>query len=184
MDESDDSDGNAADVAEESTQERYDPTPTRDWAADEGELLEETHDRGDRLEAERADLAHEADAAEPSHEATASDDTTDAPASDDSTDTTASDTTDATASDETTDATASGGRRISAFDELRDGGFGVGSAAPLEDGAQPLDHPVQAYRDTMTYRLPGDAGYDSAEPHVWFYDESAAERSGFRRSEG
>ena len=91
---------------------------------------------------------------------------------------------DATASDDATDATASGGRRISAFDELRDGGFGVGSAAPLDDGAQPLDHPVQAYRDTMTYRLPGDAGYDSAEPHVWFYDEGAAERSGFRRSEG
>ena len=36
----------------------------------------------------------------------------------------------------------------------------------------------------MTYRVPGDAGYDSAEPHVWFYDEGAAERSGFRRSEG
>ena len=70
------------------------------------------------------------------------------------------------------------------FDELRDGGFGVGSAAPLDDGAQPLDHPVQAYRDTMTYRMPGDPGYDSAEPHVWFYDEDAAQRSGFRRSEG
>ena len=134
--------------------------PTRDWAADEGELLEETHDRGDRLEAERADLAHEADdaAARASSRRrgrrTASDDDT--------------------ASDDATDTTASGGRRISAFDELRDGGFGVGSAAPLEDGAQPLDHPVQAYRDTMTYRLPGDAGYDSAEPHVWFYDEGAA----------
>ena len=90
-----------------------------------------------------------------------------------------------TASDgaERRDGSASG-RRISAFDELRDGGFGVGSAAPLDDGAQPLDHPVQAYRDTMTYRVPGDAGYDSAEPHVWFYDEAAAERSGFRRSEG
>ena len=88
------------------------------------------------------------------------------------------------ASDGASDATAAQGRRISAFDELRDGGFGVGSAAPLDDGAQPLDHPVQAYRDTMTYRLPGDAGYDSAEPHVWFYDEAAAEHSGFRRSEG
>ena len=64
------------------------------------------------------------------------------------------------------------GPRISDFDELRDGGFGVGSAAPLDDGAQPLDHPVQAYRDTMTYDLPGDPGYDSAEPHVWFYDEA------------
>ena len=89
----------------------------------------------------------------------------------------------ATASDEpATEERA--GRRISDFHELRDGGFGVGSAAPLDDGAQPLDHPVQGYRDTMTYRVPGDAGYDSAEPHVWFYDEGAAERSGFRRSEG
>ena len=79
---------------------------------------------------------------------------------------------------------ATEGRRISGFEELRDGGFGIGSAAPLDDGAQPLDHPVAAYRDTMTYRVPGDAGYDSAEPHVWFYDEGAAERSGFRRSEG
>ena len=76
------------------------------------------------------------------------------------------------------------GRRVSEFHELRDGGFGVGSAAPLEDGAQPLDHPVQARRDTMTFVLPGDPGYDSAEPDVWFYDEGAAERNGFRRSEG
>ena len=43
---------------------------------------------------------------------------------------------------------------------------------------------MQGYRDTMTYRVPGDPGYDSAEPHVWFYDEGAAERSGFRRSDG
>ena len=46
-------------MAEEPVEERYDPTPTRDWAADEGELLEETHDRGERLEAERTELAHE-----------------------------------------------------------------------------------------------------------------------------
>jgi hypothetical protein len=76
------------------------------------------------------------------------------------------------------------GRRISGFLELRDGGFGVGSAAPIEDGAQPLDHPVQAYRDTMTFREPGVPGYDSADPDVWFYDASAAERSGFRPADG
>ena len=69
--ETDGTDRSAADVAEESTQERYDPTPTRDWAADEGDLLEENSDRGDRLEAERADLAHEAGDATPT---TASDD--------------------------------------------------------------------------------------------------------------
>ena len=76
------------------------------------------------------------------------------------------------------------GRRISGFLELRDGGYGVGSAAPIEDGAQPLDHPVQAYRDTMTFREPGAPGYDSAEPDVWFYDAAAAERSGFRPADG
>ena len=179
--ETDDTDRSAADVAQESTEERHDATPTRDWAADEGELLEETHDRGDRLEAERADLARTSEAP------TAADDTTEAPASDDaaaSDDAPASDhATDAAASDES-EGTATEGRRVSGFEELRDGGFGVGSAAPLDDGAQPLDHPVAAYRDTMTYRVPGDAGYDSAEPHVWFYDEAAAERSGFRRSQG
>jgi hypothetical protein len=77
-----------------------------------------------------------------------------------------------------------GRRRISELDEIRDGGFGVGSAAPLEDRAQPFDHPVQAYRDTMTYRTPGASGYDSAEPDVWFYDEDAARRAGFTPSEG
>ena len=75
-------------------------------------------------------------------------------------------------------------RRTSAVEEIRDGGFGVGSAAPFEDRAQPLDHPVQAYRDTMTYRVPGANGYDSAEPDVWFYDEDAARRAGFNPSEG
>ena len=86
------------------------------------------------------------------------------------------------------DGAASGGggssRRISAMDEIRDGGFGVGSAAPFEDRAQPLDHPVQAYRDTMTYRTPDAEGYDSAEPDVWFYDEDAARRAGFNPSQG
>ena len=160
--ERDDTDRSPADVAEQSTEERYDPTPTRDWAADEGDLLEETHDRGDRLEAERGELAQE------------SGDATDATAPSDGGD---------PASSDGGDAPASGGRRISAFEEIRDGGFGVGSAAPLDDGAQPLDHPVQGYHD-MTFRAPGDAGYDSADPDVWFYDEGAAERSGFRRAGG
>ena len=74
-------------------------------------------------------------------------------------------------------------RRISEFHELRDGGYGVGSAATLDDGGQPLDHPIAGYRDTMTFRSPGDEGYDDAQPDVWFYDQAAAERSGFSRSE-
>jgi len=36
----------------------------------------------------------------------------------------------------------------------------------------------------MTYRLPGDAGYDADEPDVWFNDEGAAQRSGFRHADG
>jgi len=86
-----------------------------------------------------------------------------------------------------TGAQAEGGdwsRRISGVEEIRDGGFGVGSAAPLEDRAQPADHPVQAYNDTRTFRAPGANGYDSAEPDVWFYDEEAARRAGFTPSEG
>ena len=201
--ETDDTDRSAADRAEEPVEERFDPTPTRDWAADEGELLEENHDRGERLEAERTELAHQEGDATVADDSTAADDSTvahDATVADDAGGATASDdvATHAAASRDTaSDEPASegsssdepaaeerAGRRISDFHELRDGGFGVGSAAPLDDGAQPLDHPVQGYRDTMTYRVPGDAGYDSAEPHVWFYDEGAAERSGFRRSEG
>ena len=47
----------------------------------------------------------------------------------------------------------------------------------------PMGHPVQAYLDTMTYRVPGSPGYDSREPDIWFYDDGAAERSGFHRAE-
>ena len=75
-------------------------------------------------------------------------------------------------------------RRISGIEEISDGGYGVGSAAPLEDRAQPAGHPVQAYHDTNTFRVPGVDGYDSAEPDVWFYDEEAARRAGFTPSEG
>ena len=71
------------------------------------------------------------------------------------------------------------GRRISDLDEVSDGGFGVGSAAPIEDGAQPLGHPIQAYFDSRTYRTQSSPGYDSCEPDVWFFDEDSAQRAGF-----
>ena len=80
------------------------------------------------------------------------------------------------------DSQASAGRRVSDFEEVRDGGYGVGSAAPLGDGAQPLGHEVKASREGGTFLTPGDEGYDDREPDVWFYDEDAARRSGFRRS--
>jgi len=130
----------------------------RDWAYDEGELLEENRERGDELAADRDSLDEEAGES-PSVAGEA-------------------DSTHAEGDHE--DRT---GRRVSDFHEIRDGGFGVGSAAPLDGGVQPMDHPVAAYRDTMSYRIPDDAGYDDTEPDVWFYDESAAQRSGFHRSE-
>ena len=36
-----------------------------------------------------------------------------------------------------------GGLRTVSLDEIHDGGYGVGSAAPIEDGAVPLGHPSQ-----------------------------------------
>lgn len=76
-----------------------------------------------------------------------------------------------------------GGRRTSSLDEVRDGGYSVGSAAPIEDGAMPLGHPVKAWNDTKTYKAQGHPGYDDAEPEVWFTDERAAQRAGFNPAE-
>lgn len=76
-----------------------------------------------------------------------------------------------------------GGRRTSSLDEVRDGGYSVGSAAPIEDGAMPLGHPVKAWNDTKTYKAQGHPGYDDAEPEVWFTDERAAQRAGFSAAE-
>ena len=73
-----------------------------------------------------------------------------------------------------------GGPRTSSLDEIRDGGYGVGSAAPIDDGAVPLGHPVKAWEDSKTFVAPDHEKYDEAEPHVWFADEHAAQRAGFR----
>ena len=72
-------------------------------------------------------------------------------------------------------------RRISSFDEVVDGGYGIGSARPFDDGAQPLGHAVQAWTDRKSFSAPGDKGYDAEEPDVWFYNEDAARRAGFSR---
>ena len=71
-------------------------------------------------------------------------------------------------------------RRVSGYDEVRDGGYGVGSAAPIEDGAQPLGHAVKGIRGSGTYLTPGSQGYEDVEPDVWFYDEQAARNAGYR----
>ncbi len=137
-----------------------DDREARDWGHDEGDLLDENRDRGERLAADREALEREA--------------------GDDQSPAAGHGTTASAAAPEP----ASGSRRVSDFTEIRDGGFGIGSAAPLDDGAQPMDHPVAGYRDTMSFRSPGDAGYDDTDPDVWFYDEGAAERAGFHRSDG
>lgn len=68
----------------------------------------------------------------------------------------------------------------SALDQVRDGGYGVGSAAPIDGGVTPLGHPVKAWHDTATHVLPGQEGYDGAEPDVWFTDAQTAQAAGFR----
>ncbi len=163
-------DAPASEVVEEPTEERYDPTPEQDWAADEGALLEENRERGDALAADRAALDDEAART-----------SSDVPSTEESR---SEEHEPEESAEQEAVAEPARTRRVSEFHEIRDGGYGMGSAATIEDGAQPMDHPVAAYRDTMTFRSPGDPGYDDTEPDVWFYDEGAAERSGFRRSEG
>jgi uncharacterized membrane protein len=70
-------------------------------------------------------------------------------------------------------------RRISSREEVVDGGYGAGSAAALPDGAQPLGHPIMGFRDSKTFAREGE-GAPGATADVWFHDEDAARRSGFR----
>ncbi|MGN6752993.1 MAG: sunset domain-containing protein [Intrasporangium sp.] len=74
-------------------------------------------------------------------------------------------------------------RRISDFEEVRDGGYGVGSAAPIGDGAQPLGHAIKGVRGSRTFLAPGAQGYEDVEPDVWFYDEQSARNAGFHSSD-
>ena len=68
--------------------------------------------------------------------------------------------------------------RVSSLEEVLDGGYGFGSAAPIADGTMPLGHPVKAWEDTRTFATPGQDAY-AAQPHVWFVDEQAAAAAGF-----
>jgi hypothetical protein len=72
--------------------------------------------------------------------------------------------------------------RISSLEEVRDGGYGVGSAAPIDDGAQPLGHPVKGNLGSMTFHELGDPGYDRTTAEVWFVDAETAEHFGFTRA--
>lgn len=78
---------------------------------------------------------------------------------------------------------ASDGRRASELDEVQDGGYGVGSAASIDDGAMPLGHPVKAWEDTKTFVSPDHSTYGDADPHLWFTDAEAAQNAGFRHVE-
>ena len=75
---------------------------------------------------------------------------------------------------------AADNRRTSVLEEVRDGGYGVGSAAIIDDGAIPLGHPVKAWEDTRTFVTPNHPSYGSADPHLWFTDADAAQKAGFR----
>ena len=68
--------------------------------------------------------------------------------------------------------------------EVVDGGWSVGSAAPIEDGCMPLGHPVKGVYALGIYQVPGSDWYDATTADVWFTDENAAQRAGFRRGEG
>ena len=70
--------------------------------------------------------------------------------------------------------------RTSALEEVRDGGYGVGSAAIIDDGAIPLGHPVKAWEDSKTFVTPDHPTYGHADPHLWFTDADAAQAAGFR----
>lgn len=90
---------------------------------------------------------------------------------------------DAVPSDETQDGESSGIRRVSELHEVVDGGFGIGSAAVIPGGVQPLGHPIKAEVSSKTYQDLHSPGYDEMEPDVWFLDAGFAERAGFRRSD-
>lgn len=74
-------------------------------------------------------------------------------------------------------------RRISELHEVVDGGFGIGSAAVIADGGQPLGHPIKAVLATRTYVDLHSPSYDEVEPDLWFLDAGFAERAGFRHAD-
>ncbi|WP_144856810.1 hypothetical protein [Marihabitans asiaticum] len=66
--------------------------------------------------------------------------------------------------------------------DIRDGGYGWGSAEPVPDGSVPHGHPVKANHEWMQYHEPGSPWYDQAPVDVWFVDAATAERCGFHRA--
>lgn len=81
-------------------------------------------------------------------------------------------------------APAGGEQPIAHEHAVRDGGWSVGSAAPIEDGCMPLGHPIKGVFALGIYQVPGSSWYEATIADVWFTDEGAAEAAGFRRGEG
>lgn len=73
-------------------------------------------------------------------------------------------------------------RETSSFEEVRDGGYGVGSAAPVWDRVMPLGHPIKGTTHHMEYFVPGGQWYEQVVADVWFTDEETAVRFGYHRS--
>ena len=65
-----------------------------------------------------------------------------------------------------------------------DGGWSVGSAAPIADGCMPLGHPIKGVFVLGIYQVPGSDWYADTVADVWFSVEGAAQNAGFRRGEG
>lgn len=58
--------------------------------------------------------------------------------------------------------------------------YGVGSAAPAQDGSGPEGYPVKAEAASMTYYDEDSTGYAEAGADVWFESPAHAEAAGFR----
>ncbi|OUZ08539.1 50S ribosomal protein L4 [Aeromicrobium sp. PE09-221] len=56
--------------------------------------------------------------------------------------------------------------------------YGPGSKAPLASGNAPKGHEIKGDA-AKAYFVPGGAGYDAAEPEVWFDTAESAEAAGF-----
>ncbi len=66
--------------------------------------------------------------------------------------------------------------------DAEDGGYGLGSAAPNEDGSGPEGFPVKGNADSMMYHEPDGQWYDQTIAEVWFETPEAAEAAGFTKA--
>lgn len=60
----------------------------------------------------------------------------------------------------------------------------TGGVAARPDDSQPVGFPIKGNRDSMLYHLPGGRWYKTTIAEVWFADEEAAVKAGFKPSNG